>query len=153
MLSFDGNRWYAAPTPPPLAITGTPSLAYYSGSLYCAYPSSANSIRLTSFQSTTWGSDNPVPQAVTSRSPAITAFQTTGGTSLYLFNQGDNDGILYYSVLNGSTWTVSNKPVPNAPGMSESPAVAVYNGKLYCIYQAYGRNGYVSGITFDGTTW
>lgn len=38
-------------------------------------------------------------------------------------------------------------------GMSDSPALAVYSGKLYLAYQGSGNNGQAFYHTFDGTSW
>ena len=76
---------------------------------------------------------------------------------LYVFHQGSgNDGQLWYTSYNGSSWT-GDQQVPNTR-MSGSPTAAVYGGgwgagQLWVCHQGPGNDGQLWCNSYSGTSW
>ena len=130
-------------------------LSEFNGSLYCAYNMNAQ-VRLRKF-TTQWEQNdvvlpNPTDPYGISNSPALQVFNG----SLHLVHQGSNgSGWAWMGTsADGTNWT-SDKLIPdpqNAFGLSESPALAVYNGALYIAHKGRGNSSdlwyssYMTGI-------
>ena len=71
---------------------------------------------------------------------------------LYVFQQGEGDGRLWYSVFDGSNWAPDTL-VPNI-GMSGSPSAVAWVGGITVFHQGSGINGQL-WYTYspDGTIW
>lgn len=84
----------------------------------------------------TWTQDRLVPDEDNaiglSGSPAAAVFRG----EIYLFHQGrDNDGRIWYSTFNGSSWSEDRALGQGTYyGIRNSPSVAVFNNKLYVAY-------------------
>jgi hypothetical protein len=76
---------------------------------------------------------------------------------LYCIHEGRGySGYLWYTTFDGTSWSQDQQLTTSGNGnvgTSGSPALAVYNGKLYCIHEGRGHSGYLWYTTFDGTTW
>ncbi|BAY95893.1 glycosyl hydrolase, BNR repeat protein (plasmid) [Microchaete diplosiphon NIES-3275] len=90
-----------------------------------------------------------------SESPALVVFNGV----LYCFHQGDGySGELWYTTYDhhGEPWRAKkwseDKKVPNV-GISGSPAVAVFNNKIYCFHEGSRSNQELWYTTFDGSNW
>ncbi len=145
-----------------VGIYYSPALAVYNRKLYLAHqgagPGSdgAGSLWYMVFDGKTWSEDKKIPHVGISYSPALVVYNG----KLYLFHQGagpgsDGAGSLWYMVFDGKTWS-EDKKIPHV-GISYSPALAVYNGKLYLAHQGAGPGSDGAGslwyMVFDGKTW
>lgn len=64
-------------------------------------------------------------------------------------------GWMWCTTFDDTKWTPDMR-IPNdkdAFGLSESPALAVYQNKLYCVYQGSGDDNRMWYASFDGTNW
>jgi hypothetical protein len=97
----------------------------------------------------------PVPNTQASASPALALFNG----KLYLAYQGygNHSSELWYTtcdVRSGApSWSTTSIHIPYI-GMSESPSLAVFNGKLYCAHQGGAHNSELwYATTSDGVNW
>ena len=160
--TYDGTTWSDdALLPNPdhaYGISGSPALAVYNGKLYCVRQGRGDSgwTWYATYDGTTWSDDallpNPDHAYGISGSPALAVYNG----KLYCVRQGRGDsGWTWYATYDGTTWS-DDALLPNpdhAYGISGSPALAVYNGKLYCVRQGRGDSGWTWCATYDGTTW
>lgn len=168
LLQYDGADWNPVTTMPNSGMTSAPAFATFPDAngnplLYCAYRIGNGAIRYTTYDGIQWlAQDLPMSNAASSRAPALAANK---GKLYCLYQDPGNDGTLHYVVFDGQNWSpdapVKSAPgTPSIPGMSESPALAVYtdpanqaNSLLYCLYQSYRKGGWLQCVTFDGTKW
>jgi hypothetical protein len=69
----------------------------------------------------------------------------------------NNDGWLWVSVRDKNGWS-KDEPLKIGTtdqkiGTTGAPALAVHNGKLYCVREGQGGSGVLWMCIFDGTTW
>jgi hypothetical protein len=71
---------------------------------------------------------------------------------LYVFHQGEsNDGQLWYTTFDGTTWSGDTK-VPNV-GMSAAPSAVAYNGQIYVFHQGVANDGQLWYTVYNGSNW
>jgi hypothetical protein len=141
------------------ASSGAPALAVHGQKLHCARQESRNEgwVRGSTLQGTTWdGSDGHLvgssPFGI-SGSPALAVYRNT----LHLVNEGrGNDGWVWHATRSGTTWSghaqlldAENKTI----GTTGAPALAVYGGKLHCIRQGRGNEGWLWHSALSDGTW
>ena len=85
-----------------------------------------------------------------SGSPSAVVYK---GNLLYVFHQGSqNNGQLWYSVYNGTSWS-GDTHVPNV-GISDSPSAVGYAGGITVFHQGAQNNGQLwYNYSADGTHW
>jgi GH18 family chitinase len=86
-------------------------------------------------------------------SPAVAVYDN----KLYCFREGkDKDGWLWYTYferrrgLQGEVWAGDTQ---TSFGITGTPAVAEYQGKLHIVHQGRKEDGRLWHLTFDGTNW
>lgn len=79
--------------------------------------------------------------------PALVNFNGT----LYGFVKGTDSKIYYYSSNDGTNWG----GLSSIPGQSttHTPAVEVFNNRIYCIYKALSSQNIVVTSSSDGASW
>ncbi|AYG69037.1 MULTISPECIES: sialidase family protein [unclassified Rhizobium] len=160
--TFDGNSWSDDRLIPSnddaYGISGSPALAVFNDRLYCVHQGRGDSgwLWCATFDGNSWSADQLIPSADSayglSGSPALAVYNG----KLYCARQGrENSGWVWCASFDGSTWSNDQLiPTPgNAYGVSDSPALAVFQNKLYCLRQGRGGSGWIWGATFDGNTW
>ncbi|NPT47998.1 hypothetical protein GNZ12_43280 [Paraburkholderia sp. 1N] len=160
--TFDGTNWSKDALLPndnnAYGLSSSPALAVFDGKLYCVRQGRDDSgwAWCSTFDGTNWSKDALLPNGDDafglSSSPALVSF----GGKLYCVRQGrDDSGWAWCSTFDGTNWS-ANALLPNdhnAYGLSSSPALAVFGGKLYCVRQGRGDSGWAWCATFDGTNW
>ena len=83
-----------------------------------------------------------------SASPALVVYDD----KLYCFHEGAGrgEGWLWYTYFNGTEWAQDTK---TTHGITGTPAVAEYQGKLHIVHEGQSNSNRLWHITFDGTTW
>ncbi|BAY26635.1 glycosyl hydrolase, BNR repeat protein [Calothrix sp. NIES-2100] len=145
---------------PNVGISGSPAVAVFNNKIYCFHEGSHSNQELwyTTFDVSNWENDKLIPNVGISGSPSLAVFNNR----LYCFYQVGVDIIegfdsftkmelWYRSTVDGSNWENDQK-VPNV-GISNSPAVAVFNNKLYCFHEGAYSNQELWYTTFDGSNW
>ncbi|WP_454196566.1 hypothetical protein [Nocardia sp. Marseille-Q1738] len=134
-----------------------PALAVYQGKLYCAHRGNTNDASLwwTMYETTRadagepksgWTPDTKFPAHYSAAGPALATF----GNYLYCAHRGNgSDTRLWWSRFDGTRW---NSDQVLGGQTSHAPALAVFNGQLWCVYKGYNNNRLYSR-TFDGTRW
>lgn len=165
---FDGLAW-KYPTPITSTGGGTsngPALAAFRGagdsetSLYMAWrgTDTDQTVWWSSFDgSNPWLAQQPVAGAGTSNDPAMAVFRDV----LYLvWNGGAGDSRIYWSTLDNASgnWTpkkivpARDGPRPPGVGTNESPAIAVFQDRLYMAWKGVGEDN-IWWNYFDGASW
>jgi hypothetical protein len=160
--TLDGTSWspdsQVAPGGNPVGLSGSPALAVYKDRLYCVHGGRSDSgwLWVTSFDGTSWSPDTQVAPGGNpvglSDSPALAVYQDR----LYCVHGGRNDsGWLWVTSFDGTSWSPDTQVVAsgNPVGLSASPALAVYDGLIYCVHGGRGDSGWTWCTTFDGTNW
>lgn len=141
-------------------LSGSPALAVFNDVLYCVRQGRGNSgwTWCATFDGTSWSEDKLIPNNDNafgvSGSPALAVFNN----KLYCIRQGRGDsGWLWCaSTSDGTNWS-EDALIPtnaNAFGLSDSPALAVFNNRLYCAREGRGDSGWVwCASTSDGASW
>ena len=134
-----------------------PALAALGDKLYLVYKSgSDNSIWYNYFDGVVWlEQDRKVTSASghskTNEGPAIAAL----GSRLYLVYKSGSNNEIWYNYFDGTSWLEQDLKVTSASGHSRTgytPALAVYDGKLYLAYKSES-NADIWYNTFNGITW
>lgn len=160
--AFDGQTWSKDQLIPHASnaygLSDSPALVVYHGKLYCVRQGRDDSgwLWCSTFDGTSWSKDALIPNSSNayglSSSPALAVFRD----KLYCVRQGrDDSGWLWCGIFDGESWS-KDALIPSATdayGLSSSPALAVYNGKLYCVRQGRGDSGWLWCGTFDGNSW
>ncbi len=82
------------------------------------------------------------------KKPALTAFNN----ALHMAWKGNGNGDIYAASFDGYQWSEKLKiPGSSQSGSGEAPALAVYNGKLYCAW-IHDENIYLASSA-DGKSW
>lgn len=174
---FDGNKWskdqqLKTESGGDVGTYGSPILAVFDGKLWCVHRGADNLRRdfeylwYTVFDGSKWSEDKPLDhwldKGVGTSAPAgLTAFNNrlycvhTGGQN----NSGDA-AYLWYTVSNGNSWSKDEQLKTGGDGVVGtygSPALAEYDGKLFCIHRG-GDNisrhsEYLWYTVLDGNTW
>lgn len=164
-MSFDGQTWFGnlAIKDQPGGISPdsnyNPGVAVFNNKLYIIYKGSgSNTLYSAYFDGTKWYgntkiSDQPGkidPQS--NYSPGVAVFNN----KLFMVYKGSDNNMLYSAYYDGTTW-FGNKAIKDQPGginpqTNQSPAVVIFNNRLYLIYKGYNNNVLYTAY-FDGTTW
>ncbi len=139
-------------------ISGPPAVVEFIDKLYLIHEGRGSDGYLwcATFDGQTWSDDNLIPDTNhaygTSGPPAAVVFND----KLYCIREGrGGNGWMWYATFDGRIWS-RDALLPNsrnAFGTSGRPALAVYNGKLYCVHEGRGDDGWVWCATFDGENW
>jgi hypothetical protein len=160
--TYDGQTWSDDVRIPndnhPYGTSGPPAAAVYNDKLYCIREGRRGEGKLwwSTFDGHTWSRDAYLPNSEnaygTSGRPGLAAFNG----KLYCVHEGPGDGgSLYCTTYDGTNWS-NDVQIPNSNAPFETsgpPALAVFNGVLYCIREGAGNSGWVHCATFDGTNW
>ena len=160
--TFDGNAWSDDQLLPnndhAYGISGSPALAVFNDKLYCVHQGRSDSgwLWCATFDGNSWSADQLIPHSNNayglSASPALAVYNG----KLYCARQGrDDSGWVWCSTFDGNSWS-DDKLIPtpgNAYGVSDSPALASFQNKLYCARQGRGNSGWIWCATFDGQSW
>jgi len=160
--TFDGNAWSDDQLIPnndhAYGISGSPALAVFNDKLYCVHQGRSDSgwLWCATFDGNSWSADQLIPHSNNayglSASPALAVYNG----KLYCARQGrDDSGWVWCSTFDGNSWS-DDKLIPtpgNAYGVSDSPALASFQNKLYCARQGRGNSGWIWCATFDGQSW
>lgn len=160
--TFDGSAWSVDELLPSdghaFGLSGSPALGTFDGKLYCVREGRGDSgwAWCASFDGILWSADALLPSNDAafglSGAPALASF----GGKLYCVRQGrGGSGWTRYATFDGSRWS-TDALLPNdenAFGLSGSPALAVFRGKLYCMREGRDNSGWAWCATFDGKTW
>jgi hypothetical protein len=161
-----GRTWTSALPIPAAQTTTSPALAVMpDGTVLCVYQN-GGVLQWSAYSESagTWGNGAAItlPNGAyldgisSTTSPVLIVFNGM----LYLFYQLYNTGgNLRCATYDGAQWTQvggkgNNFPITVVPGMSNSPTAAVFQQKIYCLYQGYKANKSLTGTVFDGVaTW
>ncbi|MFG2715309.1 hypothetical protein ACGFX2_32815 [Streptomyces goshikiensis] len=105
-----------------------------------------HTLRYSTFSGGTWSAGGPLPGST----PAAPALASYNGTLYCMVRGADDAGTLYWSSLNGTTWSRFTA-VGGAAASPSAPAMAVYQDKLYSVHRA--KSGQLFWNHFDGTRW
>jgi hypothetical protein len=161
--SFDGTSWAPQQSlPDPIRTSTRPSLTvlpwtvFSNPVLYAAWKGGDGDERIwySSFDGTSWASQEPLPSPIASSvGPSLAAYTPpdSEGTQVYAAWKGsDDDERIWYSSLNGTAWSAVNTsgapqaPLPSPIASSVGPSLAVFNNVLYAAWK--GSDG-------DETLW
>jgi hypothetical protein len=155
-------------------IGGAPALVVLNGALHCAYQANdtSNLLYVTrTYDGVVWMSPRQVhitPNGdgsltvnyTTNSAPALVAF----GNRLYCAFQANDHSLYVISSADGDNWSMiwsaistalgSGLPSPSAILIGSAPALAVFNGTLYCAFRANDARHilYVTS-SGDGQNW
>jgi hypothetical protein len=156
-MTFNGNFWEAPGQviPNSRQISTSPSLAASSETLYVTYQGDQpGDIWYQTFDGINWSQPAPTP----ARAGSAVGLAATPDGKVYLAYQSVDSnsyatGQLWYTTLNGKNWSTPAQ-VPNVPIFAD-PALAFYNGTLYCTHlRPPGNNApNLWDLTFDGKNW
>ncbi len=128
--------------------SGGAALAVYNGRLYCAREGKDDEGYLwcASLDGADWSADARIQGGGapygTSGPPALASF----GGKLYCVHQGRSlSGWAWCGTFDGANWS-ADAPLPNpdnAYGLSGSPALVAFDGKLYLIHEGRDDSGWV----------
>ncbi|MFI1259015.1 hypothetical protein ACH4U6_35320 [Streptomyces netropsis] len=155
--TYDGSRWASfTPFPAHMRTFSAPALALYDGRLHCTLRRAVHGfagiyldtseLYWSSFDGRNWSELTARP-GQSSSVPALVAF----GDKLFEVHRDTGVGKLYWATYNGSTWS-AYQPFPSGAS-GAAPALAVHNGKLYCMVRSASINETLYYATFNGTTW
>ena len=156
---FDGTYWTADFQAPNIRMSAAPSAISWGDAndefhndIIIFHQGSDYNARLwgTNFEEGIGlaGGDIQIANIYVSNSPAAVVYNGL----LYVFQQEEGDGRLWYSVFDGSNWAPDTL-VPNI-GMSGSPSAVAWVGGITVFHQGSGINGQL-WYTYspDGTIW
>ena len=166
--TFDGTTWnpdgkiQGVVQGDYFGISSSPAVAPFNGTLYIAREGQGDSgwVWCATYQTVTfpwWREVGLIPNSSkalgTSGSPALAAYQG----KLYCVTRARGDGATtMFTSFDGTAWADAG-PLPSAANgfqVAGSPALAVFNGRLYCVRQGTGKNtGQLWGSSFDGASW
>jgi hypothetical protein len=147
----------------PVGADGAPALAAFNDDLYCVHPGGGNDpghLWWTVFNGTSWAPDQQLTTTAggpvgTSGAAALAAFNGT----LYCVHPGSGgDSTLWHTSFDGTSWAPDQR-ITTRDGLNliagSSPALAVFNDELYCLYvnEADGGSAEVASAVFDGQVW
>ncbi|NMO18150.1 exo-alpha-sialidase [Pyxidicoccus fallax] len=161
--TFNGTTWsndqLISTSGGTLGTSGAPALVVYQNKLYCIRAGRSDSGWVWCTSTTdgvTWTKDTPIPNSSDAYGTTGTPGLATYRGLLYCARQGrDGSGWVWCATFDGTTWS-KDQLIPNsgdAYGVSGSPALVVYNDRLYCIRESRSDKGWLWMGTFDGTTW
>lgn len=160
--TFDGRSWAGNKRLKDISsidpdTAKSPALAVYNGKVYMAYRGEEKKdIYLATFDGNSWAGNKKISEISaispkTSESPALAVYNG----KLYMAYRGDDHADIYLATFDGNAWSGDKKISEISsihPKTSESPALAVFGGKLYMAYRGDDKtNIYIS--VFDGHTW
>jgi chitinase len=159
---FDGETWGTDRLIPrdggAYGVSGSPALCVYQDKLHLVHGGRNDSgwIWWATFDGTTWGTDQLIPTSDhaygLSGSPALCVYQD----KLHLVHGSrHDDGYIWWATYDGKTWG-SDQLIPtsdHAYGLSGSPALCAYQGKLHLFHAGRGETDWTWWATYDGTTW
>jgi hypothetical protein len=165
----DGGFQSGVGIPGILGIGGAPALAVFNGALHCAYQANdpSNLLYVTrTYDGAGWMSPRQVIIAPEGSSPGVTVVYTASsapalaafGDRLYCAFQLSSDHALsVISSADGDSWTMAWSalgPTTHGQFAGSAPALAVFNGTLYCAFQANDPRHilYVTSSS-DGRNW
>ncbi|MCW3120969.1 MAG: hypothetical protein JWQ38_461 [Flavipsychrobacter sp.] len=153
---------------PNVNVSGDPTCIVFNDTLYCFYERAAfipnpggvpriqatGEIWYVSCKSGVWKGAFHVANVGTSGAPALAVYNNV----LYMVHEAISDGgWVWCSTFDGANWTTDKQICDryNSPyGTSGRPALAVFQGNLYCAREGRGLSGYIwLGYTADGKTW
>lgn len=155
---FDGTSWSSNSQVPIALLTGSPSAAATPNCLYVAYQGCNNcgEVWYSVLQNGSWGDSYALPGAEKmTGSPALAALNTYSVWAVYASPAGQ----LFCNVLSGvNSWETQIQLIPenldsSTNLLSDAPSAAVYNGKIYVAYKAYGHNNMWYNASSDGNSW
>ncbi|BAZ21728.1 glycosyl hydrolase, BNR repeat protein [Kalymmatonema gypsitolerans NIES-4073] len=167
-MKHDGNLWWTYSSDggstwktdykiDNVATSGPPALVVFQEKLYCFHRARDKKSQLhytVSNDGEIWSGDSKAVDGIgLSESPAVAVAVAVAvyNNKIYLIHQGMDHHTLWWSTFDGSTWT-DDQPIDNV-ATSGSPALVVFQQKLYCFYQEPGfRRGLVYTV-YDGNKW
>jgi hypothetical protein len=178
--SHEGGSWRSGGgyqpgvgVPGIMGIGGAPALAVLNGALHCAYQANdpSNLLYVTrTYDGAHWFSPRQVIIAPEGSSPGVTLIYTSSsapvlaafGDRLYCaFQSGSDHALNVISSADGDNWTMAwshfgptGAPTTRGQFAGSAPALAVFNGTLYCAFQANDPRHilYVTS-SGDGQNW
>jgi hypothetical protein len=154
-VSFDDDfNFSGVAEVPNVYMFESPALAVYKGLIYCffqgadQYGNNNFTINYVTFDGSNFSAAKQIPNAEIFTSPGLVVFNDL----LYCFYQGlggssvTGDGKVHYFTFDGSDFS-ADMLVPTAT-IAYSPAVAVYNNRIYCFHQDTSEQ--LAFFTFDG---
>lgn len=149
---YDGKTWVTVAAP--AAVMGSPgSCAVFGGVVYCAFQGAGGQVTVATMAGKSWQSATAViPGAVTPTSPALAVLDQT------LVCVYQSNGSVHVSYLTaGGEWTrdafITLADGQYLDGIYGSPALAFFDGVLYCFYQRYNHTGNLRVAIYDGSEW
>ncbi|CAN7176325.1 hypothetical protein LJR230_000297 [Trinickia sp. LjRoot230] len=158
--SFASAAWTVAPAIKSNNQSGPPALADLNGTLYLVHRADvSDDLYCMKYDGTTWSAESWMFQA--KGMPAATtlgaaAYGKTSARKLYIaWRDATNGNAIGINSGDGQTaWPSGNPQYVPGVSTSQSPALAVYNKKLFLIYTASDSTNYIHyKHTADGTTW
>lgn len=134
-----------------------PGAATLNGKMYIVYKGeSSDNLYQATLNGTSWSGNKKISDTYSidpksNRSPAMATYKN----QIIMVYKGASSNNLYWAQFNGSSWS-GNKKISDTskidPKSNATPALAVYNNKLYMVYKGESSNNlYVA--EFDGSTW
>ena len=156
--SVDGVHWCSAlgsgETSPRINTRGKLALAAWGDQLYCAWnDSSQKVIKYVVFNGRSWDAIETIAQTAEWTPEQPPALLSTGST-LYcaVLQPGRDQHIHLIWLQDGKTWISPAGAELSGIGTQMAPALAWYNGKVYCIWNGWHNDGLFFS-TFDGISW
>ncbi|MBC8156271.1 MAG: hypothetical protein H7Z72_25575 [Bacteroidetes bacterium] len=149
--SFDGQNWsqstkLSAGTASRRRSLPRAALAVYKGLLYCVHQGGEGrengSMWVSTFDGQNWSEDTMLPNHFTSGGPALVV---VNDLLVCMHEAPAETGTLMETRFNGTTWSEDNELLVagNGYGTSGPPALVVHNGRLFCVHEGVGEDGYV----------
>lgn len=156
LTRYDGRTWSNL-QPPALPMDSQASWAALNGVLYCAFRSGDDpngNVVVQTFNGKNYVSTAWIAGGISSGTPALAAY----AGALYCVYGNPSDGGLHMSQLTGAGWTKDatiylTGTTKQPDGIWGSPALTVFQNKLYVLYQVYDHKGNLRCVTFDGANW
>lgn len=159
---FDGTQWML----PDLRISqgdntrtkAGPALAVYNQKLYLAYSAvDSNDIRYNYFDFNTrkWlVQDKKISNNLLIQANDVVSLAEYNGKLYMVYSSASNNYKFMYTYLDGQSWLGQAFEIPsNSPWQrGSSPALAVFNGKLYIVYTSRGSDELWYNY-YDGQRW
>ncbi len=142
--SSDGGTNWASNTNTGHSSSAAPSLAYFNGTLYCAYVGAddTNVYVTSTADGVNWSGKTPTGHS-SSAAPSLAALSS----QLYCAYVGADDTNVYVtSTADGVNWSAKT---PTGQSSPFAPSLTVFNGTLYCAYVASNGTDNVYVTSYD----
>ncbi len=148
--SSDGGTNWASNTNTGHSSSAAPSLAYFNGTLYCAYVGAddTNVYVTSTADGVNWSAKTPTGQS-SPFAPSLTVFNGTLYCAYVANNGTDNVYVTSYDPAEG--WGGNTNTGQSSPF---APSLAAYSGRLYCAYvDTLANHAVLVCSSNDGVNW